>query len=71
MSRFYGEIIGERGSVTKCGHKYIESHIRGWDYGIKVVCSVNERGNSEYRVYKTGGSNNSSGNELIHKYEEL
>jgi len=71
MSRFYASAEGERGTVTKCGNKFIETHTRGWNYGIKVVCSINERGNNEYRVFKTGGSNYSTSDSLIHEYKEV
>lgn len=72
MSRFYTDSVNERNTtITKCGRNYLETHTRGWNYGIKVICTINERGNNEYRVYKTGGSNDSFSKELIHEYQEL
>lgn len=70
MSRFYGDLTGQaktkatrRGSL-KSG---VESHVRGWNVGVRVVIS-DEHGKDYIRVYKTGGSNNPSG-ELVYTCE--
>jgi len=61
MSRFYGEMRGAaKNSVTRRGHDSISAHLRGWNKGIKVECSV-DQGVEVYKVYETGGSNNSNG----------
>ena len=70
MSHFYGSITGSRGTtVTKCGTKStgIGAHIRAWDHGIKVELTHHEgSGTDTVSVYLTGGSNDSSGRDLIY-----
>ena len=35
MSRFYGTLESERRKqITKGGHRYVEAHVRGWDFGV-------------------------------------
>lgn len=70
MSRFYGNMSGERGEVTKCGHKRLESHLRSYGFGIRTECLLNSRGQNEFRVYSTGGSNNPSNKVLLYSYTE-
>jgi hypothetical protein len=70
MSRFYGNMSGERGEVTKCGHKKLESHIRSYSFGIRTECHLTMEGHNEFRVYSTGGSNNSSNRVLLYSYME-
>ena len=61
MSKFYGEMRGAaKNSVTRRGHNKLSAHLRGWNKGIKVECSV-EDGIEVYKVYETGGSNNPNG----------
>ena len=61
MSKFYGEMRGAaKNSVTRRGHNKLSAHLRGWNKGIEVECSV-EDGVEMYRVYETGGSNNPNG----------
>jgi hypothetical protein len=60
MSHFYGSISGSaRTDATRCGNKRsgILGHIRGWDFGIKVIGSHHE-GEDVFDVYLTGGSRN-------------
>ena len=42
MSRFYGEVKGNRGKTSRCGSKAsgIWGHIRGWNLGVFVDCRV-------------------------------
>ena len=52
MSRFYAEIWPDaKKVVSRCGHTTIISHVRGWNYGIRVEVSKNERGNNEYKFF--------------------
>jgi len=62
MARFYAEIQGNRGTASRMGtaNSGIQSHIRGWDIGVKVIGGVDENGNDVFHVYKTGGSNGRS-----------
>lgn len=67
MSQFYAEIQGNRRSATRMGTKAsgLVAHIRGWNVGVKVYCSVNADGKDVVEVYKTGGSRNASNKELL------
>ena len=58
MSRFYGEMRGaDKNYVSRRGHDSISVHLRGWNKGIRVECSI-EQGVEVYKVYETGGTNN-------------
>ena len=67
MARFYAEIQGNRGLASRMGtpNSGIWGHIRGWDSGVKVICSVDEEGADVVSVYATGGSNGSCRERLI------
>ena len=62
MARFYAEIQGNRGSVTRTGSKNsgISGHIRGWDIGARVSCDVDDQGRDVVYVTLTGGSSGHS-----------
>lgn len=62
MSRFYGDLRGNRGTATRQGtaKSGIDGHIRGWTLGAKVVCFVGEDGEDRVVVNLTGGSSNPS-----------
>lgn len=57
MARLFGEVEGERGSVSRVGHRVIRSHVRGWTLGVKVVGTINDAGVHEFQIFATGGSN--------------
>ena len=61
MSKLYASVDADnRKTTTKCGHRNMSAHIRGWNKGIKIEVEV--VGFREiYKVYETGGSNNPSG----------
>ncbi len=68
MSHFYGEMKGNRGSVSRCGTKNsgMTCHIRGWDVGVRVTILYNDEEEvDQIAVYKTGGSNNPMNTKLI------
>ena len=69
MSRFYANIVGNRGQATRQGTKDsgIEGHVRGWDSGAKVYCEANSKDQDVVEVYLTRGSNGqgSSPNGLV------
>ena len=70
MAHFYAEIQGNRGEATRMGTKEsgVLGHIRGWSVGAKVVCIYDDlSGKDIVRVFRTGGSNNSSG-ELVTEF---
>ncbi len=62
MSRFYGDITGTRGNVTKRGNKKsgLSGHIRGWISGISIYCNVNEKDEDVIEAYATNGSSNNN-----------
>lgn len=72
MAHFRAEINGVRGPASRLGSKAtgIIGHLHGWNTGVKVEVTHNaETGKDYVRVYKTGGSNNTSG-ELIAEWSE-
>ena len=58
MAQFKAEIKGNRGSVSRLGHKTtgIKSHTCGWDSGIRVEGHHDEDLGDVFVVYQTGGS---------------
>lgn len=64
MSALYGTLSGERNPVTKCGHKILSGHIRGWNSGVLVLARHTKNGD-EFEIYKTHGSNGPHSNILI------
>lgn len=59
MARFYASIQGNKGEASRMGSagSGISGHIRGWDSGVEVFGHVNQKGEDEFHVYSTGGSN--------------
>jgi hypothetical protein len=59
MAHFYGEIRGNRSSVTRTGSKQsgIGGHIRGWKIGAEVTVFNDKPGCDVVSVYITHGSN--------------
>lgn len=59
MSQFYASIQGGRSEATRQGTKEsgIISHTCGWNFGVKVIMSVDETGRDVATVYLTTGSN--------------
>jgi hypothetical protein len=67
MARFYGSIEGQaKTEATRRGSPSsgMRCHIRGWNVGIRV-CLEDHDGKDRLTVYKTGGSNGASLQELI------
>lgn len=58
MAHFYASIKGSRGEATRIGTKNsgIQGHIRGWNIGAKVHCSVDKNGDDTVDIYLTSGS---------------
>ena len=58
MAQFKAEIQGNRGSVSRLGHKTtgISSHTCGWESGIKVEGHYDEDLGDIIMVYQTSGS---------------
>ena len=67
MSRFYGEVVGNRGPATRGGSKDsgIRGHIRGWSSGGEVRCYVNDKDQDVVDIYITSGSNGRHSDQLI------
>jgi len=58
----------ERGnSVTKTAHKYITTHVRGWDVGVRVESEMGE--NDSFTISASHGSNNPTKHSRIAKIE--
>ena len=68
MSYFYGEMQGNKGSVTRGGNKVsgIWCHLRGWNSGIKVSLQ-NDNGKDIIIVSKTGGSNSPNETKIVYR----
>ena len=60
MSRLYASIDSDarKTLATSRGHKRIDTHVRGWDDGIRIVARV-EDDQDVFDVFTTGGSNGS------------
>ena len=58
MAQFKAEIQGNRGSVSRLGHKTtgIKGHICGWDTGIRVEGHYDKELGDIFLVWQTGGS---------------
>jgi len=58
MAQFKAEIKGNRGSVSRLGHKTtgIKSHTCGWGSGIKVEGHHDEEMGDIFLVWQTSGS---------------
>jgi len=55
-----GEAFNAVTTVSRYDSHGVSSHTRGWDMGVKVRASVDQRDNSEvFEVWTTGGSNDS------------
>lgn len=60
MSKFYGELKGSRGPVTRCGtwSSGVTAHVSGWESGVYVrVKGGVEPGEVVAHIGITGGSN--------------
>lgn len=59
MAHFYGEMRGNRGPTSRCGHKTsgIWCHIRGWQSGVSSRGYYDEDLEKDvFEVYATKGS---------------
>jgi hypothetical protein len=58
MAQFKAEIKGNRGSVSRLGHKTtgITSHTCGWESGIRVEGYHDDDLGDIFLVWQTGGS---------------
>ena len=69
MAQFKAEIKGNRGSVSRLGHKTtgIQGHICGWDSGIRVEGYYDEDLGDIFLVWQTSGSGFKSKSILLGK----
>lgn len=65
MAHFIGYLQGNRGSVSRLGHKNIKVEATGWDLGVKVYGYKNDDSTDEFHIYQTGGSNGATSDKLI------
>tara|TARA_R100001594_G_C3905093_1_gene231883 strand:- start:72 stop:317 length:246 start_codon:yes stop_codon:yes gene_type:complete len=58
MAQFKAEIQGNRGSVSRLGHKTtgIQGHICGWNSGIRVEGHYDDDLGDIFMIYQTSGS---------------
>lgn len=62
MSKLYSTLQADnRKEVTRRGHGRIVAHIRGWDFGVRVIVTADQDGTVSAVVEQTGGSNASAG----------
>lgn len=71
MSRFYGDIHGNRGQATRCGTAAsgMSGHLRGWNTGARVEV-IDIEGKDVVRVYRTSGSSGGKSEMLLAEYGE-
>ena len=69
MAQFKAEIQGNRGSVSRLGHKTtgIQGHICGWNSGIKVEGHHDEELGDIFLVWQTSGSGFKKNSTLLGK----
>ena len=69
MAQFKAEIKGNRGSVSRLGHKTtgIKSHTCGWSSGIRVEGHHDNDLGDIFLVYQTSGSTASESDVLLGK----
>ena len=68
MSHFYMTTNSNRKPVTKTGTKNsgMESHIRGWERGVRVLAKYDEATKQDvFEVYATSGSNGEFPSQLV------
>jgi len=73
MSQFYGSMKGSGAlDVTRQGNKNsgLTAHIRGWDQGVYIECTVDGDGKECISIYITGGSNHPERREPIEELED-
>jgi len=72
MARFKADIEGQKGSASRLGSAKsgMRAHVRGWNVGARVVCSVNEDGEDVVSICLTGGSANPSFGRVVGQYTE-
>lgn len=72
MAHFYGDMRGNRGMVTRMGtpRSGMTAHIRGWNFGVRVVIHVDGAGRDYVRIYRTGGSNGSVTDALVTEFTD-
>ncbi len=68
MSRLYGSMQGNRGTVTRTGSTEIGAHVRTWDVGGAVDMIARRDGTFLITFYLTGGSNEPSTREAVAQY---
>lgn len=74
MSALYGSMQGARGQVTRCGHRDIHAHLRGWNLGCRVEVTHESATKDEpekvtVKVYATRGSNG-GGSKLVAQFSD-
>ena len=73
MAHFRGTIKGNRSKTSRLGHKTtgLITECNGWNIGIKCIAYYDHQQDTDIiLVYKTGGSNNSSNEEIIQTIKE-
>lgn len=65
--RFAGSVDAD--SATTLASRYdnrrIVGHIRGWDFGIKVIAYLDYDGIEKFDIWTTGGSHDDTKKELV------
>jgi hypothetical protein len=71
MAQFYARIEGNRGPATRLGSKSsgMTARINGWNVGVLVLMD-HQDGHDVVTVYRTGGSNARTSNELIAEFSD-
>jgi len=70
MAQFIGSVKGHRGEASRLGGKEsgIRTSAQGWNVGIDVRGSVNDKGEDQFDVYLTSGSNGCHQSKMIGSY---
>lgn len=62
MSKLYASLSSDtsRTEATRRGHKYLTTHTRGWDLGVRVTAHIDDNGIERFLIHATSGSNDTS-----------
>ena len=64
MSALYGSMQGRSNEVTRTGHGSMKAHIRGWNSGVRVQATHDEKGDT-FKLFATSGSNGQAPSQFI------
>jgi hypothetical protein len=72
MSKLYATLQADnRKEVTRRGHGCITAHLRGWDFGVRVIVTADKDGRVTATVERTGGSSGRTAPVVVLEMKEI